>query len=274
VAVDPHHHLWDARAPLSGILESYGDEDGNAAEGELHVATGRPGGGVDPVALGWQHRCSADDIVAEVLECGHNIVATVFLECGAMYRAGGPVEMQCVGETEWVHGVAAQAASGAYGSCRICAGIVPTADLTLGAAVEPVLQAHMAASSNLRGIRGPYTAGSCAKFAETMALFEKYSLVFDLGAPFDKLHEAIEIARVFPKVIMVLNHCGELAGPSSFNGSPSAEEKWCNDIVELGKLPNVFAKVGGCTMTYNGWGFDNRDVPIGSEELAELTYPL
>ena len=82
-------------------MKSYEDEDGNHAEGGMHVATGRPGGGVDPIELGWQHRYSADDIVAEVLECGHNIVATVFLECGAMYRADGPLEMRCVGETEW-----------------------------------------------------------------------------------------------------------------------------------------------------------------------------
>ena len=173
-----------------------------------------------------------------------------------------------------MNAVAAQASSGAYGPCRICAGIVPTADLTLGAAVEPVLQAHIAASPNLRGIRGPYTAGGDAKFAEAMALFEKYGLVFDLGATFDKLHEAIEIARSFPAVTMVLNHCGELAGPSSFDGNPAAEEKWRADIIELGKLENVYAKVGGCTMTYNGWGFEDRDVPIGSEELAELTFPL
>ena len=39
-----------------------------------------------------------DDIVADV-SAGHNIVKTVFLECGAMFRADGPLEMRCVGET-------------------------------------------------------------------------------------------------------------------------------------------------------------------------------
>jgi hypothetical protein len=50
------------------------------------------------------------------------------------------------------------------------------------------LQAHIAASPNLRGIRGPYAAGGDARFAEAMALLEKHGLVFDLGAAFDKLH--------------------------------------------------------------------------------------
>jgi L-fuconolactonase len=45
------------------------------------------------------------------------------------------------------------ARSGAYGPCEIAAGISGTADLTLGAAVEPVLRAHMVASPNFRGIR-------------------------------------------------------------------------------------------------------------------------
>jgi predicted TIM-barrel fold metal-dependent hydrolase len=60
--------------------------------------------------------------------------------------------------------------------------------------------------------------------------------------------EAVEIASAFPNVSMVLNHCGELAGPSSFDGEPAAEDKWRADITALGKLPNVFAKVGGCAV--------------------------
>src|SRR6267142_5544294 len=41
------------------------------------------------------------------LNTGHNIVATVFEECRAMYRANGPVEMRLVGEVEFVAGIAA-----------------------------------------------------------------------------------------------------------------------------------------------------------------------
>ena len=43
--------------------------------------------------------------------------------------------------------------SGLYGASRLCTGIFGTADLRLGKGVEAVLQAHIAASPNFRGVR-------------------------------------------------------------------------------------------------------------------------
>ena len=62
---------------------------------------------------------------------GHNVVSTVFIECGAMFRATGPEEFRPIGETEFVAGVAAMSESGRYGPTRVAAGIVGTADLRL-----------------------------------------------------------------------------------------------------------------------------------------------
>src|SRR5438046_2911811 len=85
---------------------------------------------------------------------GHNIVATVYLEWLSMYRADGPAPLKPVGEVEFANGVAAMAASGAYGKTKVCAGIVGYADLALGAGVEPVLEAMiMAGGGRFRGIR-------------------------------------------------------------------------------------------------------------------------
>lgn len=78
---------------------------------------------------------------------GHNIVATVFVECRSFYRADGPEEMKPVGETEFANGIAAMAASGRYGKTRLNAAIIGKASLLLGAAVEKVLEAR-------RGDRG------------------------------------------------------------------------------------------------------------------------
>jgi len=47
---------------------------------------------------------------------GHNIVATVYVDCRSMYRASGPEAFKPVGEVEFANGVAAQSASGGYGS--------------------------------------------------------------------------------------------------------------------------------------------------------------
>ena len=92
---DPHHHLWYHRDPADGYQNPYLFED-------LLADTGS----------------------------GHNVVATVFIECRAMYRADGPPAMRPVGETEFVNGIAAMAASGQFGPSRI-AGIISFADLTL-----------------------------------------------------------------------------------------------------------------------------------------------
>src|SRR6056300_1721105 len=87
------------------------------------------------------------------LQSGHRIVSTVHIECDSMYRAGGPETLRPVGETEFVNGIAAMSASGAYGETQVAAGIVGFADLCLGDAVGEVLDAHLAASPRFRGIR-------------------------------------------------------------------------------------------------------------------------
>ena len=51
------------------------------------------------------HRYFLPDFLADV-QTGHHLVASVFVECDAMYRAGGPEAMRPVGETEFVNGVA------------------------------------------------------------------------------------------------------------------------------------------------------------------------
>jgi len=97
---------------------------------------------------GYEHRRATDQGYGEFLadiRTGHNVVATVFMECHSMYRAKGPEAMRPVGETEFVAGQAAMSDSGMYGSTRVAAGIVGFADLTLGERVEPVLEAHLRA---------------------------------------------------------------------------------------------------------------------------------
>ncbi len=81
---------------------------------------------------------------------GHRVEATVFVECVWAYRSEGPDHLRPVGETEAVAAVAE--ASGASGA--EIRGIVGFADLTLGDAVDEVLDAHEAAGrGRFRGIR-------------------------------------------------------------------------------------------------------------------------
>ena len=84
-----------------------------------------------------QPRYLLDEILADV-GGGHNIVSTVFIECGAMFKADGPENYRCVGETEFVNGIAAMSASGNYGKTRVAAGIIGTCDLRIGDAAAGV----------------------------------------------------------------------------------------------------------------------------------------
>jgi L-fuconolactonase len=130
--VDPHHHLWDRASTLTAPARAEHDFDR---------------------MLRLSPRYLLDELLAD-LNSGHNVRATVFVQCGAMYRADGPAAFKPVGETEFVNGVAAMCASGVYGEVRACAGIVGHVDLTLGGVVSEVLKAHLkAGGGRFRGIR-------------------------------------------------------------------------------------------------------------------------
>lgn len=110
---DPHHHLWDSPDDLP--------------ENRITAS----------------HRHIRHYLLKELLGDiggGHNIVKTVFIECGSMYRKEGPPEFRSIGETEFVQGVAAQSASGQYGNIEVASGIVGFADLALGSAVPLYLR--------------------------------------------------------------------------------------------------------------------------------------
>ena len=141
------------------------------------------------------NRYMLDELTRD-LAGGHRVVQTVFVECHSMYRKDGPQDMAPVGETEFVQGIAAQSASGQYGATAVAAGIVSNADLSLGSAVAPVLEAHIAASGNrFRGIRfslawdasPDITSASArtqglltdAKLREGLACLQRYGLSFD-----------------------------------------------------------------------------------------------
>ena len=89
---------------------------------------------------------------------GHNVVETVFVECMAEYRTDGPAELRPVGETEFVAGVAAESEAG---DGATIAGVVGFADLTLGADVAAVLEAHV----EVREVRTPlpWTMALCRR---------------------------------------------------------------------------------------------------------------
>ncbi len=194
---------------------------------------------------------------------GHHITQTVFIECRSMYRQAGPREMQPVGETEFVQGIAAQSASGQYGATKVAAGIVGFADFTLGAAVAPVLEAQLAASRDrFRGIRysSAWDASSDivpprnrpkgilldTKFREGFACLQEYGLSFETSLYHTQLMELVNLARAFPEITIIVNHVGGPLGIGPYAGKrEQVFQDWKGGIAALAGCPNAFVKLGG-----------------------------
>ena len=251
--VDPHHHLWD----------------------------GSPGR--------MQPRYLLDEVLADT-GSGHNVVSTVFIECGSMFKADGPEAMRPVGEVEFVNGIAAMSASGTYGDTRIAAGIIGTANLRLGDAVADVLDASIAAGGGrYRGIRvacarddDPAVPGhrtnppphlfEQADFRAGFKHLAPRNLSFELWLYHPQIPDATSLARAFPDTTLVLNHFGGPIGVGTYAGKrDEVFAQWKRDIDELSRCQNVVAKLGGIAMEVNGYAWHDKPKPPTSEELMEAT---
>ena len=249
---------------------------------------------VDPHHHLWERpnwRYMLDDLLADT-NSGHNIVATVFVQCRSMHRASGPEEMKPVGETEFVNGVAAMSASGQYGKTKICAGIVGHADLRLGDGVRAVLDAHIrAGGGRFRGIRHitAYDADQSLMnpayapppglladrtFRAGFACLAPLNLSFDAWLYHPQIDELTALAKAFPGTSICLNHVGGPLAIGSYAGKRSGVfAGWSKSIRALAQCPNVVVKLGGMAMRINGFDFHEKADPPSSEALAAAWKP-
>lgn len=246
----------------------------------------------DPHHHLWEHpgsRYLMEEFLHDV-DSGHRIVKTVYVECVQHYRAGGPEALRPVGETEFVHRLAA-AHERETGARRIAAGIVGFADLTLGPAVMPVLEAHVGASDRFRGVRyaSAWDASPEIREAHThppagllrdpafragFACLARLGLSFDAWLYHTQFDELAELAHEFPGVTIVLDHMGGPLGIGPYAGRRhEVFAEWRCALGELGRCANVFVKLGGRTLTLAGFGWHRQDAPPGSDELASAMRP-
>ena len=239
------------------------------------------------------NRYYLEDFLAEA-QTGHNIKASVFVECGSFYRKNASALMAPVGEVEFANGVAAMAASSTYNSTLVCAGIVGTADISMGAEVAQVLDAQIAAGGGrFRGIRVStkwdadddlnttrYTYArdlmQDKDFRAGFATLGPRCLSFDAMIYHPQILELADLARAFPDTTIILNHIGGLLAwtRTYIARKDEAIANWRSSMTELAKCPNVYVKLGGLAMPYLGLGFDKWDKPATSTQLAASWGPL
>lgn len=248
--IDPHHHLWD-----------------NAL-----------------------HRYMVPEFAEEIASSGHNVRATVYMNCWIMYREGGPEEMRPVGEVEFANGQAAMGASGQYGPARIAAAIVGHANPLLGGRIRPVLEAEIAAGNGrLRGIRAaagwdedrsisaPVDAPGLylrADVQEALACLPEYGLAFDALVFHPQLADIVALSRALPDLSIVLNHMGQPLGFGRYADRAETFRLWSRLIRDAARCPNVTVKLGGILLRLAVPDHVERaDAPPTSAELAELWRP-
>ena len=209
-----------------------------------------------------------------------------------MYRAAGPEAEKSLGETEFVTGAAAQAATGKYGPMRACAGIIGMVDLTLGDRVAPLLEAHRAiAGPRFVGVRnrtawnaspeirsnlvtpppGPLEDPAMVAGAKRLAAM---GMTLDVWAYHPQLPLVAALARAVPELTLVIDHVGGPLGVGPYAGRRAEVfPGWKRDMLALAALPNTVVKLGGLAMQVNGFDFHHAPQPPGSAALAEAWKP-
>ena len=243
---------------------------------------------IDPHHHLWDRLGGTRYLLDELLldTTGHNVRQTVFVECNSMYRADATEPLKCVGETEFVRGIAAQSNHGQYGDMRVGTGIVGAANLLLGAGVQEVLEAHLAASpATFRGIRyktawaasvGLVPGGAkqeglmnTREFVEGFSMLGRYNLSFDAWLLQPQLEELAELAGKFPDTTIILNHLGGPigTGPYAKNRSQVFDD-WRRGLSSVATHENVVLKVGGIQMPITGFDWHEKETPPTSDELV------
>jgi L-fuconolactonase len=245
--IDAHHHIWAKPPPYGGRAE---------------------------------RRYLFDDLRADVAS-GHNVIATVHIECHNAYRAEGPELLRSVGETEFL-----VAESARLGQPGLCAGIIAHADLILGDAVTPLLEAHIAAGSGrVKGIRQylvrnddpalarlpkrPAGMTYSVPFREGFARLSPLGLVFEALVFHPQLKELRDLAGAFPDITIIVPHAGTAIGIGGYAHKKAEVQKELRaELIELAACPNVYIKLGGLGMFIGGSPLLDREPEASMEKIA------
>jgi L-fuconolactonase len=226
-----------------------------------------------------EERYVIEDLLKDVTS-GHDVRATLYVQCRTGYRTKGSKELQPVGEVETI-------LRWGQGSPHHPAGMVAFADLQLGDAVRPVLGALCeAGGGRVRGIRNttayhPHPAlrsnprpapdgllrtDAFRAGAEAVA---RAGLCLDVWAYQTQLSDVSELARAVPELTLVVDHCGGPLGSGPFRtGRREHFAAWRDDLAAVASQPNTRIKVGGFGLRVMGHEYHRAPFPPDSATLA------
>jgi predicted TIM-barrel fold metal-dependent hydrolase len=239
--VDTHHHLWALdHGHYPWLQEQY--DPASFILGE-HTALRRG-------FLAADYRAASADVP---------VVATVHIEAERD-------RTQALGETAWLHEV--------HASHGFPNAVVAWADFGQPDVDERL--AEQAAYPLVRGIRckpltsrepGGTVGGEPGSMQDTrwlagLALLEKHKLSWDLRVPFWHLEEAADVAALFPRITIVLEHAG-----LPWDRSDAGLLAWRRGMEALARNDNVYVKLSEFGLRDAPWRFEDN-APIVRETVA------
>ncbi len=247
---------------------------------------------IDPHHHLWRNRFNRDYLLPELWQdtgSGHNVKKTVFMECRAFYDREAPPHLAPLGETKTITEFAK--ASRDDPQQATIAGIVGHADLTL-AGTEPsllndLLDQHIELSNGLfKGVRHaaahdkrpedllipgsapPYLHGK-ESFRSGVKILAEKGLTYDTWHFHHQNLDFLDLARTVPECTMILDHFGTPLGVGIYSScKDEIFQEWKEEIAELAKCPNVYAKLGGLAMPDNGFKWHLGTKPPSSDDFV------
>lgn len=217
----------------------------------------------------------------EDLASGHDVRASIYVQCKTGYRSTDPIDLQPVAEVKTV-------LDWTQGHPNYPLGLIAAADLQLGGAVRPILEALAEVGrGKVCGIRNttayhpnpavrsnpnPASAGllSTPEFREGVQALRAYAWCLDVWAYHTQLDEVYKLARAVPGVKVVINHIG---GPLGVGGYDRHDTElfrtWQQAVTRLSQLPNTHMKLGGFGLHAMGYAYAQSPTPPHSLQLAE-----
>jgi len=252
--IDPHHHLWPWReaTPMSPAGPYLGPELLKDARG------------------------------------GHNVVATVAIECGVAYRPELGPDLASAGETAFV-AAEARALERACAGLRV-AGFVAHIDLRSGDDVRRRIAAHRKAGGRLlKGVRqmaawapdAPINISPIAGdlyadpgFRAGVRAAAAEGLVIDVWHYHTQGEDFAALARACPEAVFVVDHYGTPLGVGPYAGrKEQVFAEWARGIELAAACPNVLFKASGFALAMTGADFIARPAQPASEDVAAWAEP-
>jgi predicted TIM-barrel fold metal-dependent hydrolase len=229
-------------------------------------------------------RYRSPELMAD-MAAGHDVRASLYVQCRTGYRLDGPEELRPVGEVETV-------LDWTRGQDLFPAGIVAMADFQLGDQVRPVLEALVVAGQGrVKGIRNttawhadpavqsnpnppPDGLLRSAAFLEAARAVAAQGLVLDVWAYQTQLDEVRALAEAVPDLTIIIDHCGGPLGVGPHDRhDPENFRAWRDALAPIAALPNARIKIGGFGLGVFGWRYADAALPPHSEMLANDWHP-